>query len=369
MRPLDVVFVLPSLEPGGAERVSINLANALRSAGHRPRIMLTDRPGALAGQLDAAIALSASGRSRTRSALLEVIGAIRSDPPDVVLSTHTHVNLVLCAARTALPSRTHLVIREPTHAPRTLDGRSTRRRRIAQRLLYRRADLILATSQPMHDDLRRLTGAAVELLHNPVDVEGIRAAAGVNAGPATAPLPAGRRIVSVGRLSTQKSLPDLVRAFAAGSGPTDRLVLLGDGPLRDEVLDLAGELGVAGRVQLLGFLERPWGEIAAADALVLASREEGMPNVVLEALAVGTPVIATDDLEVLQELASSAPRGAVRLVPRERLADAIREVTVREVTAGSPAVRDCLLPDAYGALAPGGRLIALLEGLLATSGR
>ncbi len=364
VRPLDVVFVLPSLEPGGAERVSINLANALRSAGHRPRVMLTDRPGALAGQLDAAIPVSASGRPRTRSALLEVIRGIRRDPPDVVLSTHTHVNLALCAARSFLPPRTQLVIREPTHAPWTLDGRSTRRRRVAQRLLYRRADLVLATSQPMHDDLRRLTGATVELLHNPVDVIGIRASAAVAAGPATAAAPAGRRIVSVGRLSTQKSLPDLVRAFAAGSGPTDRLVLLGHGPLRDEVLDLARELGITGRVQLLGFLDQPWGEIAAADALVLASREEGMPNVVLEALAVGTPVIATADLEVLRGLASAAPPGAVRLVPRERLADAIREVA-----AGPPAMRDCLLPDAHIAGRAAGRLIALLDGLLATAGR
>ena len=364
MRSLDVVFVLPSLEPGGAERVTINLANALRSAGHRPRVVLTDRSGALVGQLDAAIPVSASGRPRTRSALLEVIRGIRRDPPDVVLSTHTHVNLALCAARSFLPSRTHLVIREPTHAPRTLDGRSTRRRRVAQQLLYRRADLILATSQPMHDDLRRLTGAAVELLHNPVDVAAIRAAAGSDAGPAPTRMPAGRRIVSVGRLSTQKSLPDLVRAFAAGSGPTDRLVLLGDGPLRDEVLDLARELGVAGRVQLLGFLELPWGEIAEADALVLASREEGMPNVVLEALAVGTPVIATDDLEVLRELASAASQGAVRLVPRAQLAGAIRAIAARP-----SAIRDCLLPDAHGVEAAGGRLIALLDGLLATSGR
>jgi glycosyltransferase involved in cell wall biosynthesis len=170
--------------------------------------------------------------------------------------------------------------------------------------------------------------------------------------------------VSVGRLTTQKSLPDLVRAFAAGSGPTDRLVLLGDGPLRDEVLDLARELAIDGRVQLLGFLDPPWSEIAAADALVLASREEGMPNVILEALAVGTPVIATEDLEVLRGLASAAPPGAVRLVPRERLADAIREVA-----AGPPAMRDSLLPDAHVAGTAAGRLIALLDGLLATAGR
>jgi len=363
VRALDIVFVLPSLEPGGAERVSINLANALRSSGHRPRVMLTDRPGALVGQLAAAIPVSASGQLRARSALLEVIRGIRRDQPDVVVSTHTHVNLALCAARSFFPPRTHLVIREPTHAPRTLDGRSTRLRRVAQRLLYRRANLILATSQPMHDDLRRLTGATVELLHNPVDVAGIRASAAAAERPAAA-ASAGRRIVSVGRLSTQKSLPDLVRAFAAGSGPTDRLVLLGDGPLRDEVLGLARELGIAGRVQLLGFLEQPWAEIAAADALVLASREEGMPNVVLEALAVGTPVIATDDLEVLQQLASAAPPGAVRLVPREQLADAIRMAA-----AMPPAVRDCLLPDAHIAETAAGRIIALLDGLLATADR
>jgi glycosyltransferase involved in cell wall biosynthesis len=326
--------------------------------------MLTDRPGALAGELDAAIPVSASGRTRTRSALREIIRDIRSDPPDVVLSTHTHVNLALCAARSFLPPRTQLVIREPIHAPRTLAGRSTRRLRFAQRLLYRRADLILATSKPMHDDLRRLTGATVELLHNPVDVDGIRASATVGAGPEPATGPAGRRIVNVGRLAVQKCLPDLVRAFAAGSGPTDRLVLLGNGPLRDEVLDLARELGVLERVQLLGFLDPPWSEIAAADALVLASSEEGMPNVVLEALAVGTPVIATEDLEVLRELASAAPPGAVRLVPRERLADAIREVA-----AGSPTIRDCLLPDAHVAGTAAGRLIALLDGLLATAGR
>jgi glycosyltransferase involved in cell wall biosynthesis len=242
-----------------------------------------------------------------------------------------------------------------------LDGRSTRRRRAAQWMLYRRADLILATSPTMHADLRRLTRASVELLHNPVDVAAIRAsAAGPVPGPDASPGPVGRRLVSVGRLSTQKSLPDLLRAFAAGSDATDRLVLVGDGPLRGELLDLARSLGIADRVQLLGFLEQPWSEIAAADALLLASREEGMPNVVLEALAVGTTVIATDDLEVLRGLASAAPPGAVRLVPRAELPAAIRGVT-----PSPPGLRDRLLPDEYVAEVAAGRLIALLEGLIA----
>jgi len=366
-RSLDVLFVLPSLEQGGAERVTINLANALLASGHRPRILLSDRPGSLAAQLDPAVPIDAIDRPRVRAALPQIVRRVRSAPPDVLLATHTHLSLALCAIQPLLPTAVRLVVREPTHAPHRIDGRTTRWRRLAQRVLYRRADLVLATSAPMQLDLRTLTRTRVELLPNPVDTATIHASLRtVQKRRDERTEGEGRRLVSVGRLSTQKSLPDLIRAFAAASDPADRLVLIGEGPLRSELLELGRSLGIADRLELLGFLAQPWPEIAAADALVLASREEGMPNVVLESLAVGTPVIATDDLDVLREVRDAAPADAVRLVPRGELADAIRAVTPRPTR--SPAggehrdvATENLLPSRYEVAESGQRLVALLD--------
>ncbi len=363
MRSLDVLFILPSLDRGGAERVTVNLANAAHRAGDRPRILLTDRVGPLAEQLDASIPVTRLGHRRVRSALLGIVRQVRQQPPDVVVSTHTHVNLALCAARSLLPARTGLVLREPIHAPRVLMGRSTRGRRVAQRVLYGRADLVLATSVPMLDDLRRLTGARVELLHNPVDVDGLRDDAARAAAVPGGAAPSGRHLISVSRLTVQKALPELLRAFASGGRPSDRLTLVGEGPLREELGALARALGVEDRVELAGSLDRPWEEVALADALVLASRDEGMPNAVLEALAVGTPVIASEELEVLRDLQRTAPEGALRLVPPELLADALRSLVARpEPRATRPTAT--LLPGEYTAEAVGERFRALLLEVL-----
>jgi len=368
MRPLDVLFVLPSLEHGGAERVVVNLANALQRSGQRPRIVLTDRSGGLATQLEPSVPVVALERPRVRAALIRIVRDIRRDPPDVLVATHTHLNLALCAARLLLPNHTRLVIREPIHAPKLLIGRPTRWRRVAQRALYRTADLVLATSGPMLRDLQRLTGARVELLHNPVDVTALRSdvAAAADA-PASTDVRTGRRFISVGRLTPQKLLPELLRAFAAGAATSDRLVIVGEGPLHDDVAALARALGVADRVDLLGRRERPWLDVVGADALVLASRDEGMPNVVLEALAVGTPVIATDELEVLRDLQAAAPDGAVRLVPHADLAAALRTTPPRPATLGASAATS-LLPDVHASAVSGARFVAMLHAIVAEHG-
>ena len=347
MRPIDVLVVLPSLAQGGAERVAVNHLDALHRAGERVRLVLTDGTGVepLRSVLDPAIPVTAIGRPRVRDALRPLVGLVRRDPADVILATHTHVNLALCAARTFLPRSTRLVLREPTHAPHVLDGRSTRSRRLAQRALYRRADLVLATSTVMEQDLRRLVGDRVAITPNPVDVAAIRAT--VTTSHVTRAV-TGRRFVTVGRLDSQKSLPDLVRAFAEGTAEDDELVLIGDGPMRDDVLTLAGELGIADRVRLAGHLAEPWSEVASADGFLLASRAEGMPNAVLESLAVGTPVIATDELSVLEDVRSEAADGAVTLVPRDRLAEAIGEVRRSDEHDGSAPLAS-LLPDRFDA--------------------
>lgn len=368
MTRLDVLLVLPSLARGGAERVVVNHAQGLHAAMDRVRIVLTDGSSDSAADAVASlrpdlandVPVTALGWARVRSAIPALVRTIRADPPDVVMATHTHVNLALCAVRPLLPRSVRLVLREPLHVPDEFGGRSTRWRRLAQRILYPRADLVIATSEAMQQDLRRLLRTDVTLLPNPVRVTEIRASA---LGQPVARTAGGRRFVSVGRLHQQKALPELVAAFAAAAGPEDELHLIGAGPARDEVLAAAAHHGVRDRVQLLGVVPRPWADVAAADVFLLGSRAEGMPNAVLEALAVGTPVIAPDDLEVLMDLRDAAPEGALRLVPRDALADAISAVPDSRGRK-SGELRPSLLPERYDAATATGGLRALLVGLV-----
>jgi glycosyltransferase involved in cell wall biosynthesis len=367
VRPLDVLFVVPSLERGGAERVTVNLANGLARAGATPSLTATDHAGPLGEGLDERIAVRELGELRVRRAATALLRLLRASRPDVVVATHTHVNLLLCALRPFLPRTTSLVLREPTHAPTELGGRSTSRTRRAQRLLYRRADLVIASSDVIADDLRALTGANVVRLENPVDIRSIRAtgASGSEGASGVEPSARGhRRFVSVGRLSAQKSMDELIRAFAAGSGPEDRLEILGEGPDRERLQTLILELGLEDRVELCGIRSDHWAFVAAADVLVLASRAEGMPNAVLEALALGTPVLATTDLDVLEALAAELPPAALRLVPRAELAAAIAATPARAARPEGADLAAPLLPDRFDVDTVSERLFGLLRDLV-----
>jgi len=350
MSSLDILLILPSTDAGGAERVTLTLANGLRAAGMRPRLLLTHRSGALQQMLDTRVPVTESGRARLRAAVPGLIRAVRDDPPDVIFATHTHVNLALCGIRSWLPRSTRLVLREPIFAPVTLEGRSTRWTRRAQRAFYPRADLLLASSEVMANDLRALTRRTVEVLPNPVDQQALRAKASVSHGEAERSLEPdtprdvgdGRLFVSIGRLARQKATDDLLRAFSTAAKSEDRLVIFGEGPDRARLEGLIVELRLTDRVELRGVRPDHLRTLAAADLLVLASHEEGMPNAVLEALAVGTPALATTDLVTLGDLSRSAPPGAVRLVERHRLAAELQGTP--RLSLATAALRTSLLP-------------------------
>ena len=355
MNGLDVAIVVPSLVRGGAERVAINLANGLGALGDRVRLIVTGSEMPLAGAVSKDVRLVMLGRTRVRRALGGVVAELRRDPPDVVLGTHTHVNLALCGISPLLPSRTRLALREPIYAPVELAGRSTRGTRLAQRLLYRRAAVVLASSDVLAEDLASITRAPIERVENPVDVAGIRARA--RGGPTPR---AGRRFVSVGRLHPQKAMDDLIVAFAEIAHPLDVLAIIGDGSERETLERLVARLGFDGRVLLLGHRDDHWSEVASADAFVLASRNEGMPNAVLEALALGTPVLTTDDLVMLHDLATDIGPEGLRLVPREALPAAMAAIERRAGGVLAPS----LLPERFHAERAVVTLRIVLEALL-----
>jgi glycosyltransferase involved in cell wall biosynthesis len=135
------------------------------------------------------------------------------------------------------------------------------------------------------------------VIHNPVDVARVRR---LSAQPITPDRDGAWwdhdgfiRLVAMGRLEYQKGFDLLIHAVALCNNPRLRLRILGEGPLRSELEALARERGVASQVHLEGFQVNPYPILQRAHAFVLSSRFEGLPNVILEALACGTPVIAT----------------------------------------------------------------------------
>src|SRR5690606_340618 len=120
----------------------------------------------------------------------------------------------------------------------------------------------------------------------------------------------GPRFVAAGRLTHQKGFDRLLDMMAA-TDSASRLTILGEGPELENLRAQAQRLGLGARVAFVGFEPSPWPRYAGADAFLLPSRWEGMPNAALEALACGTPVIATPESGGIGEIAALATPGAV----------------------------------------------------------
>jgi glycosyltransferase involved in cell wall biosynthesis len=166
------------------------------------------------------------------------------------------------------------------------------------RKFYPAADAVIAVSTGIADDLKHvigLNGTKVSIIHNPVITDAI---APLREAPADHPwfTDGGPPIViGVGRLTTQKGFDDLIRAFAlVRARRAARLVILGTGRDHDQLTALVHELGLAEVVDLPGWVANPHAYMARANVFVLSSRYEGFGNVLVEALASGCPIVATD---------------------------------------------------------------------------
>ena len=132
--------------------------------------------------------------------------------------------------------------------------------------------------------------------------------------------------------------------MVAGGETDDRLCIFGDGPDRATLEARSQALGAADRIRFAGFDPAPWRFYAGADAMLVSSRWEGLPNVALEALACGTTVIATPESGGIAEVAAAAPAGAVTVAP---WGESFRSAMARVVPSPSHDMRPSLLPDRY----------------------
>ncbi len=301
MSPRRVAFVLPSFAGGGSERVVLTLLAGLDRDRFAPTLIVLHNDGPLAALVPDNISVHDLARPRLRRALPGLTRTIRRLAPVTVVSSLGYVNLGLLALRPLLPTTARLVAREANTPSQSLPrSRWPPATWLGYRLLYPTADAVLCQHDRAAAEMRERFGvpdSRIRRLDNPVDVAGLRA----KATPRREPGP-GPRFVAAGRLTRQKGFDRLLAMIARL--PAAHLTILGDGPDRAALESQALALGVGDRARLAGFEPSPWSWYAGADACLVPSRWEGMPNVALEALACGTPVIAMSEAGGIAELAA-----------------------------------------------------------------
>jgi glycosyltransferase involved in cell wall biosynthesis len=330
MSGLRIVLTTHALGCGGTDRVCAHLAAGFTRLGAEVELVAFAGGGAgetalrpLLGDVPMTT-LGGRGRSRTVDLvrrLPRLAGALRELRPDVVLSTGNSLNWATAAAvRLAALPQTRLALKITNPVLRAGDGRvAATMRRAGYGLAFAAADRVLTLSDADTRALRTAFPAVADrfaTVANPYVTPEMLALA-------PRPMRGGApTILAIGRFAAQKRLDLLLRAVARMAN-APRVVLLGDGPDRPMLEGLTHELGLAGRVEMPGFVAdvRPW--LAQADVLALPSRYEGVPAVVLEAMAANLPVVATDCFAAARELVGAAEGCAVADADPESFAAAL----------------------------------------------
>lgn len=294
---MKLCILMHSFGDGGVERMVVNTACGLAARGVEVRFFAGNERGSYLDQLDTEIDLNVLPRPR-RERLERLVTYLQQDTPDALLVAKAPDARLALRARSLARCSIPVVMRPGTTISERVRGPAGQWKLARLKRLYRRADAIVANSAGVRDDIASVTGLPAERIHlvrNPVitpDLERLAMQAIDHPWFTRHETPV---IVGAGGLRRQKDFATLIRAFALlRRERSARLLILGRGRQEKRLRELAGELGVATDVHLAGFIDNPYPYLALSDLFALSSRWEGSPNVLTEALALGTPVVATD---------------------------------------------------------------------------
>ena len=303
-----VLFIVPAFTKGagGAERVICTVLRHLDRSDLECHLATVQSGTEFLKDIPEDVVIHKLGASRMRYAVPRMIGLIRRLKPAAVVSTVVYANALLILARPFLPHGTRLVIREATTPSGFLKNEAAHPAlwKFLYRYIYPRADRIICPTDSMQREFHdrfRIPAEKLVRIYNPVDEVSVRSYARAEASPYNGD---GPHIVAAGRLRREKGLDLLIDALprVRRQAPGAQLTILGEGPEGPALRKQARELGLDSAVHFTGFQQNPWAYFAHAALFVLPSRLEGMPNALLEALALDTPVVATDCVEAIREL-------------------------------------------------------------------
>lgn len=301
-----IAFIIADLNAGGAQRVAVALMNGWAARGYRVHVMTFDAPQTSFFPLDDRITIHPldmmNESSNVLSSLFDNIArlarlrrAVKNANPDSVVSFVVETNIMAILATLGLKSRMIVSERaDPHYYPR---GRVWR---LLRALVYPFANRIVC--QTSHAARFFGNGPKTAVIPNPVIPRGLDGADGPRFDHPYA--------VAVGRFDPVKNYPDLVRCFAGVDSGLD-LVLVGDGPDRAFVEEAIDEARLDRRVHVTGSLPNPEPIVAGARMMILSSLSEGLPNAVIEAMAMGIPCVVTECSPAMREIITDGETGLI----------------------------------------------------------
>lgn len=303
---IRVLFMISSMRGGGSEQQTLLLLEHLDRTKFAPHLYLTHREGDLLARVPDDVVINEFQPSRSRlyfpgralgDQVSHLTNMVRSEKIDVIYDRTFHMTMIAGpAALAADVPRVSTIVSPPDRALPLVERRfvGLKKRRLAK--AYRDSSRVIAVSQNAADSAARYYGLKVgqiEVVLNPVDRESI-----INRTVIKDDRPKGVLLLAcVGRMTDEKGHADLIEALRLTE--TDwphaplHVWMVGDGPLRQSLEIKAQDVLKLHQLEFVGHQSDAASWIASADALILPSRFEGMPNVVLEAMALGTPVVAT----------------------------------------------------------------------------
>lgn len=325
-----IAVLITDIDCGGAQRVTIDLIDGFLSLGHEVDLLIIRSGGALTNEIPKqARTFILSSPTSTRAQLIAntlrgVHNYLRDNAIDAILSSITGANLIAVASRMLSSKKPRLIIRHEN------TGSNTQSRIYAKLIakLYPRADAIITISDQAKEDLHFDFGiprAKIHIIGNPINISRIHK---LSLAQPEHPWLSDDNVpvfLAVGRFYHQKDFSTLIRAFArARSAQPARLIILGDGPERTKLESLSRALEIASDVDMPGTVQNPYPWMKASSVFVLSSLWEGLPIALLEAMALGMRIVATDCRSGPKELLEKGRLGILTPVAdTERMAQAM----------------------------------------------
>ncbi|OGZ66108.1 MAG: hypothetical protein A3D34_02965 [Candidatus Staskawiczbacteria bacterium RIFCSPHIGHO2_02_FULL_33_16] len=302
---VTITFFLPSLECGGTERNTVNLLKNLNKENYALSLLLAEKKGDFIKDVPKEIPIVSFNAHSLFKIFLHLIAYFKEEKADIFVSAFPRFNAIVLLAKKFSGTKTKIIITE--HLSFSLLSKTAKtvsHRFIARflfpsfiKLFYPNADAIICVSKGIAQEISSMAGhlEKIKVIYNPVADHTILEKAKAEVSHTwfhSTEIPV---ILMVGRLSKTKDQPTLFRALSIilKKQPA-HLVIVGDGTEKLKLINLATQLNLTENIAFLGFQDNPYKYMKRASVFVLSSLQEGFGNVIVEAMACGTPVVATN---------------------------------------------------------------------------